>query len=220
MNQSESTNEPRRESLPVAPESGSRSFLVAVRRAAGWRVSPREVDAALEALALTDEDPTPRQVAEIATATRGDRSQRQRRHSDLWRALGTHLVAQSQPGDPEAQREFIGEARIVGGSRLSDPFLLNVAIAVAETGQRLDAAFVGEVARWLGRRRQTTTDWDEILSEIDNAIQAVERSRAEAIATQRRRASIAGQRARQAALGPQPKRVMLRKRRSKPLRRK
>lgn len=220
MDQSESANESRRSRAPAAPESGSRSFLIAVRRAAGWRVSPREVDAALEALALTDEDPTPRQVAEIAAATRGERSQRQRRNSDLWRTLGTHLAAQSRPGDPEAQRAFIGETRLVAGHRLSDPFLLNVAIAIAEAGYRLDSEFVGQVARWFNRRRQATTDWNELITEINDAIQAVERSRAEAIAAQRRRASIEGQRARQAALGVPQKRVMLRKRRSKPLRRK
>ncbi|MDI3341263.1 MAG: hypothetical protein QJR03_12110 [Sphaerobacter sp.] len=177
---SEESQQDQSGAAPPQPSEGtattSRAFLDAVRRAAGWRVSPREVAAALAAIESAGQEPTPERVARIAAATRGERSQRQRRHPDLWRRLGAQLALHGQPSDPEAQRAFIGRVRAIAGIR-SDALALRVALAVADHGGPLDARSVGEITRWLLRRVGEVPADEAIAEAVPAAIQAIQESR-------------------------------------------
>ncbi|HUZ03352.1 MAG TPA: hypothetical protein VMU89_23660 [Thermomicrobiaceae bacterium] len=128
-------------------ESEDRAFLEAVRGAAGWRVSPREAAAAIEAVTAAGEEPSVERVAAVASAVRGERSQRQRRHADLWRALGAQLAIHGVAAHPEAQRAFISESRAAARREVSDALLLRVAIEVGAAEATLTARMVGAVTR-------------------------------------------------------------------------
>lgn len=150
----------------------SKEFLQAVRSAAGWRVSPRQVATALEALDETGDDLTPARVAEVASASRGDRSQRQRRHADLWRALGAQLVVRERSGDPEAQRAFVREAREAAGRSPSDALILQIALEVAASGDALDPELVGALSRWIRRNQGPSPSGEEIAEALPQAMEA------------------------------------------------
>lgn len=151
-----------------------REFLEAVRRAAGFRVSPRQLEAALEALASAGEEATPERAAELVVAARGERSRRQRRHADLWRVLGAQLAVRGAPGVPEAQREFIARARAVAGRPdLTDELVLRVAVEIAGMEAPLEPRLVGEVVRWLMRHRRGALAEEEIAGVVAEAIAAV-----------------------------------------------
>jgi len=160
-------------------DPSSRAFLDAVRRAAGWRVSPREVAAAVEAIETSGGTPTPERVARVAAASRGERSQRQRRHADLWRLLGAQLAVHGKPSDPEAQRAFVGRARAAAGEG-SDALILRVALEVAANQGPLDPRSVGEITRWLLANTGDDLSDETLTARVPEAIAALERARAEA----------------------------------------
>lgn len=151
-------------------ETGQRPFLAAVRRAAGWRVSPRQLAAALEAIAESDEEATPERVAEVASAARGEPSARQRRHGELWRTLGAQLIVQGHPGDPAAQLAFVGAARSAARRNVSDLLLITTAIELAAEGRRIDPPLVGSVARILRARLGPEASPDEIAQALPEAM--------------------------------------------------
>lgn len=185
------------QSIPEEPDgpfpdeeviTGPQEFLESVRRAAGWRVSPRQLEAAVEALVDAGQEPTVKRVAEVVTSTVGQRSQRQRRHPELWRLFGAQLAAQGKPATPEAQRDFIREARSVAGKNVNDRILLLVAIQVAANENLLEPRLVGEVSRWLLRSHGEPLSEEAIVDAVPGAIVAVLEAREQAAAASRRRA--------------------------------
>lgn len=126
-------------------------FVSQVRSAAGFRASPRQISAALEGLTDTGEDVTIDAVANLVSASRGDRSQRQRRNAPEWQALGTALTLQGLDGSPEGQRQFIGIARQVAGPNATDALLLQVGTTLAAEGVELDAKSTGLVTKRIAR---------------------------------------------------------------------
>ncbi|HCG28616.1 MAG TPA: hypothetical protein DEU95_02450 [Chloroflexi bacterium] len=124
-------------------------FVASVRLAAGYRVNPREIAVALSHLRQAGREIDPEQVAGLLIATRGERSQRQQRHSDDWRALGATMSLKGQDGSPEGQRALIGAARTVAGPRATDTLLLQVALALGTLNAPFDAATIGGVAKRL-----------------------------------------------------------------------
>ncbi|HEX2282546.1 MAG TPA: hypothetical protein VHG52_12385 [Thermomicrobiales bacterium] len=133
-------------------------FVSQVRSEAGFRASPRQISAALEGLADTGEDITAESVANLVAASRGDRSQRQRRRAPEWQALGTALTLQNLDGSPEGQREFIGIARQVAGPRATDALLLQVSLTLAGEGVELDPRSVGLVTKRIARSAADLTE--------------------------------------------------------------
>lgn len=150
----------------------SRAFLDAVRRAAGWRVSPREVATAVEAIADAGQTPTPELVARVAAAGRGERSQRQRRHADLWRRLGAQLAVRGLESDPEAQRAFVGRARAIAKVS-SDALVLQVALQVAANDGPLNPRVVGQVTEWLVNHAGLPLSEEAIRENVPQALEAI-----------------------------------------------
>lgn len=126
-------------------------FVQLVRAEAGFRASPRQISAAIEGLDSTGKVINVEGVSELVKASRGDRSQRQRRNAEDWNALGAALTIQNQDGSPEGQREFIGIARQVAGPHATDALLLHVSRILAESKSRLEPQSVGLVAKRLAR---------------------------------------------------------------------
>ncbi len=126
-------------------------FVAAVREAAGYRANPREIAVALAQLRLPGHEVGPEPVDELLAATRGERSQRQQRHADDWRALGATMSLKGLDGSPEGQRALIGAARAVAGPRATDALLLQIALALGTLNAPFDAATIGGVARRLAR---------------------------------------------------------------------
>lgn len=124
-------------------------FVTAVRQAAEYRANPREIAVALTQLRQAGRDIDAEQVATLLAATRGERSQRQQRHADDWRALGATMSLKGLDGSPEGQRALIGAARVVAGPRATDALLLQVALALGSLNAPFDAATIGGVARRL-----------------------------------------------------------------------
>ena len=156
-----------------ALSSESRAFLEAVRRVAGFRVSPREAAAAAEAVTAAGETPSPERVAGVVAAGRGERSQRQRRHADLWRALGAQLAVRGQPADPDAQRAFVGAARAAARRDVNDALVLRVAVEVAAAEAPLTPRLVGAVTRRVVSRGGRRLDEDDLAEVTREAIPAV-----------------------------------------------
>ncbi len=127
------------------------AFVAAVRQAAGYRVNPREIAVALAQLRQAGREIDPDAVATLLTATRGERSQRQQRHADDWRALGATMSLKGLDGSPEGQRALIGAARAIAGPRATDVLLLQVALALGTLNAPFDAATIGGVAKRLAR---------------------------------------------------------------------
>ena len=126
-------------------------FVQDVRSRAGFRASPRQIGSALEGLSESGQPIDAEAVADLVKASRGDRSQRQRRNAAEWQALGTALTLQNQDGTPEGQREFIGVARQVAGPHANDALLLQVSLILAGESSKLDPRQVGLVAKRLAR---------------------------------------------------------------------
>lgn len=124
-------------------------FIADVREAAGFRVSPREVVIAVEQMAGARETVNVETVAGMVATLRGGRSTRQQRHADAWRTLGAQLALRGLDGSPEGQRAFIGIAHAIAGRQATDVLLLQIALTLAEQGQRLDAETVGKVGKRL-----------------------------------------------------------------------
>jgi hypothetical protein len=169
------------------------AFVADVRRAAGFRASPREVAAAVEQLAQAQAPITPQRVATTIAASRGGRSQRQQRHASEWRALGAALSVRGLDGSPAAQRDLIGVARAIAGPRASDVLLLGVALGVAEHGGALDAKTIGAIGRRLARSA-ADLDPEDISRLVREELRALARERA-ASDRPRRRSSSAARRA-------------------------
>jgi hypothetical protein len=176
------SDEPRESTDAAETGQDTADFLRQVRQAAGWRVAPRHLEAARQALAEIGEEPTPERVAELATEFHGARSQRQRRNPDLWRLLGAQLTARGKPGDPDAQQAFIGRARAECRGPVNDALLLTVATSLANANHALTPVMTGQVTDWLIER----FDLDEaedvegvIEANLDEAVEATlaERSR-------------------------------------------
>lgn len=129
--------------------SPAAQFMADVRAAAGFRVSPREAVVAVEQMASAREPISVETVAEMVGTLRGDRSTRQQRHAAAWRTLGAQLTLRDLDGSPEGQRAFIGIAHAIAGRRATDALLLQIALTIAEQGQRLDAETVGKVGKRL-----------------------------------------------------------------------
>lgn len=129
--------------------SPAAQFIADVRTAAGFRASPREVVIAVEQMSGANEPVSVESVANMVETLRGGRSTRQQRHADTWRTLGAQLAMRGQDGSPEGQRAFIGVAHAIAGRRATDALLLQIALTLAEQGQRLDAETVGKVAKRL-----------------------------------------------------------------------
>lgn len=129
--------------------SPAAQFIADIRAEAGFRVSPREVVVAVEQIAGANEDISVERVAEMVSTLRGDRSTRQQRHADAWRTLGAQLALRGQDGSPEGQRAFIGVAHAIAGRRATDALLLQIALTLAEQGQRLESEMVGKIGKRL-----------------------------------------------------------------------
>jgi hypothetical protein len=132
MNDNESRQQPESN---IAEED--REILSGVRKAAGWRVSPRHMDVAMIALDEVGEEPSIERIAEIATALHGEGSKRQKRNADLWRLLGAQLAVRGKSADPDAQLSFIGRAKSLADEDVSDSDLLLVATALASANHPL-----------------------------------------------------------------------------------
>lgn len=124
-------------------------FVAAVREAAGYRANPREIAVALAQSRQAGREVGAEQVAALLAATRGDRSQRQQRHADDWRALGATMSLKGLDGSPEGQRALIGAARAVAGPRATDALLLQIALALGTLNAPFDAATIGGIAKRL-----------------------------------------------------------------------
>jgi hypothetical protein len=154
---------------------GTPEFLRAVRRAAGWRVSPRHLEPVLEALQHTGTPVTVERVAELVSAIHGDRSARQRRHPELWRLMGAYLALQGKPAHPEAQRAFIGRCRRLIGAQVSDFLLLAVAAEAGAAGKPLEARLIARAVRWLLEHGAAEADTEQIDELLPRAIEAAAR---------------------------------------------
>lgn len=133
-------------------------FVREVRDRAGFRASPRQISSAIETLSDTGTEISLDAVANVVSASRGNRSQRQRRHAPEWQALGAALSIQDQEGTPDAQRQFIGVARQVAGAYATDALLLQISLALAAESIELDARSVGLVGKRLARSAADLSD--------------------------------------------------------------
>lgn len=131
--------------IPVA------DFIQQIRSAAGFRASPRQISTAIDGLSEAGHTISVDSVTEVVRASRGSRSQRQRRNAPDWQSLGAALTIQHQDGSPEGQREFIGAARQIAGPHATDALLLQVSLILAGENRKLDASKVGLIARRLAK---------------------------------------------------------------------
>lgn len=150
-------------------------FVAAVRAAAGYRVNPREIDIAIAHLQSAGMDIDAAAVSELVGATRGDRSQRQQRHADEWRALGATMSLKGLDGSPAGQRDLIGAARAVAGPRATDILLLRVALALGSLNAPFDAATIGGIAKRLARSAPDLTP-DDIAALVRRELGAMRRA--------------------------------------------
>lgn len=202
--------EPRRTSRDVLYESigiqlvnagvltPAAEFVSEVRETAGYRVAPREVAAIVERLNAGNADITAGEVARIAAASRGGRSQRQQRHADEWREFGAALAIRGMDASPEAQRAFIGRARHHAGNQATDQFVLQVALALAEARRKLEPDTVGKVARRLARSAADLTP-DQISELALRELRAVDRQERAGQASRPKTRSSSGERRRQSS---------------------
>lgn len=126
-------------------------FVAQVRAAAGFRASPRQIGSALQALSDSGQEIAVATTAHLVRASRGTKSERQRRNAGAWQALGAALAVQGQDGSPEGQREFIAIARQVAGPHATDVLLLQVGLVLAGETSRLDPQSVGLVGKRLAK---------------------------------------------------------------------
>jgi hypothetical protein len=170
------------EELPI----DSREVLQRVREAAGWRVSPRHIEAAAQAFAEIDETPSVARLAQVVSAFHGERSQRQRRNADLWRLFGAQLAVRGKPCTPEAQQEFIGRAKARTDARVSDGDLLLVATSLGSANHPLTPEVTADVTTWLSEQFGTEFESDAVEERLDQAVEAAMAARAERAARRRR----------------------------------
>lgn len=170
----------------AAQTEDQKTLLQAVRATAGWRVAPRQLEVAEQALSEAGEEPSVDRLAEVVTAIRGERSQRQRRNADLWRLLGAQLAVRGKYSGPEAQQRFIGRANAVASTSVPDSDLLLVATALGSANHPQTPEITADVATWI--LEQTGGEIEETIIEdrLDQAIEVVMAARAEFVARKRR----------------------------------
>ncbi|GBD21006.1 hypothetical protein HRbin28_01455 [bacterium HR28] len=160
--------------MSTAEPTIDRSFLQAVRKAAGFRVSPRQIAPVMEALERRHRPITPETVAELVVAIeQGERSARQRRNADLWRLVGAYLALEGKPAHPEAQRALLGRVRRILGERQPDRVLLEVAAALGAAGHPLEARTIADAVRWLESRLGPALTAEVIQPYLKQAVEAV-----------------------------------------------
>jgi hypothetical protein len=164
----------------------SRDVLQRVREVAGWRVSPRHIEAAAQALAEIGETPTVDRLAKVVSAFHGERSQRQRRNADLWRLFGAQLAVRGKPSAPEAQQEFLGRAKARTDANVSDGDLLLVATALGSANRPFTPEVTADVVTWLAHQLGTGFDPDAVEDRLDQAVEDAMAARAERAARRRR----------------------------------
>lgn len=151
-----------------------RAFLQAVRKAAGYRASPRQIIPVVRALTARQRPVTPEVVARLlGEIEQGERSARQRRNAELWRELGTYLALEGKPAHPEAQRALLGRIRRILGERHSDRVLLEVAVALGAAGYPIEARTVADAVRWLESKLGPTLTAETIEPYLAQAVAAV-----------------------------------------------
>lgn len=188
MNESEQNRMPDEPAESADNEvDDDRQMLTDVRKAAGWRVSPRHIDVAMIALDEIGEEPSVPRIAEIVTAFHGDGSKRQKRNADLWRLLGAQLVVRGKHGDPDAQVAFIGRAKALADDQVSDSDLLLVATALAGANHPLTPEITADATTWIIDALGPDFDADQLDDRLDQAVEAAIAERAER-ANKRRRA--------------------------------
>jgi hypothetical protein len=167
-------------------ESDEKHLLKDVRAAAGWRVAPRHLEVAVQALVEVGEEPKVERLAEVASAIRGERSQRQRRNADLWRLLGAQLAVRGKYSEPEAQQAFVGRAKALASDRVPDVDLLLVATALGSANHPQTPEITADVASWLIEQTGGEIDEAVIDDRLDQAVEAVMSARAEFAARRRK----------------------------------
>lgn len=176
--------------LNAGIQESVQDFVGQVRSAAGFRASPRQVAVALDALTSAGKEISAESIAEMVEASRGDRSQRQRRNATSWQSLGAALTAKNQDGSPEGQREFIDVARQVAGPHANDALLLQVSLILAQQGGKINENEVGLVARRLAKSAADLTE-----EQLDDHIRREHRSlREQRTARRKTRSSSAARR--------------------------
>jgi hypothetical protein len=163
-----------------------RALLKSVRSAAGWRVSPRHLDVALQALIEVGEEFDVERITGIVNALHGDRSQRQRRNPDLWRLLGAQLAVRGKYGGPDAQQRFIGRAKALAGDGINDTDLLLVATALGSANHALTSEITADATTWLVEQFGDEFSETVISDHLDPAVEAAMAARAEYAARRRR----------------------------------
>jgi len=176
-------------------------FVSAVREAAGFRASPRQITAALEGLHDSGQTISVESVAELVKAARGERSQRQRRHAPDWQALGMAMTLQGMDGSPEGQRHFISIARQVAGPRASDSLLLRTGLVLASEDITLDPNTVGLIAKRLAKSSADLNE-EQLADHILREYRSLNRTRTP---RQRRQSSVPSRRRWYAPMEPMNK---------------
>ena len=166
-----------------------REILKDVRKAAGWRVSPRHLDVAMIALDEVGEEPTVERIAEIATALHGDGSRRQKRNADLWRLLGAQLAVRGKKADPDAQLAFIGRAKALAEEDLSDSDLLLVASALAGANHPLTPEMTADATSMIVEMLGPGFDTEQLEQRLDRAVDQAMADRAQRANRRRRSGS-------------------------------
>jgi hypothetical protein len=156
-----------------------RIILADVRKAAGWRVSPRHLDVAMVALDEVGEDPTTERIAAIVTAFHGEGSKRQKRNADLWRMLGAQLAVRGKPAAPDAQLAFIGRAKALSEEDASDSDLLLVATALGSANHPLTPEMTADATTWIIDTLGPDFDPEALEDRLDQAVEAAMAARAE-----------------------------------------
>lgn len=154
-------------------ESVDRAFVAEVRKAAGFRISPRAVSPILEALRRRGRPINPAAVAELVKVVEaGDASARQRRNAYFWRLLGAYLALEGKPAHREAQRAFIGRVRRLVQQQYPDRVLLEIAVAIGAAGFPLGASTVASAVRWLQEQLGSDLQARDLAPFLDEAAKA------------------------------------------------
>lgn len=154
-------------------ECVDRAFVAEVRKAAGFRVSPRQISPILEALRQRGCPINPAAVAELVkVGEAGDASARQRRNAYFWRLLGAYLALDGKPAHREAQRAFIGRVRRLVQQHYPDRVLLEIAVAIGAAGFPLEASTVASAVRWLQEQLGSDLQARDLAPFLDEAAKA------------------------------------------------
>jgi hypothetical protein len=177
----------------TAGESGEltndRTLLTDVRKAAGWRVSPRHIDVTLQALEEVGEEPGVERIAGIVSAFHGQGSNRQKRNADLWRLLGAQLAVRGKSSNPEAQLAFIGRAKALADENVADSDLLLVATALGSANHPLTPEMTADATVWVIDMLGADFSPEDLDARLDRAVEAAMADRSERANRRRRESS-------------------------------